>query len=266
MRKYFIIKGGLGNQLFQLGGSLNICEDMRDIYLVDACNYFDQNREFLCNQIFTDFNIKVIKYNYFWMVFMFIIRRFSILRRIFKIYIEEKNDNMGLLNSFRIYEGYFQCQGSVRSLLLALEKKDLTLRGGVFDEERLGGDGRVMVHVRRGDYRLYKNTYEILDLSYYKRALMHASKSINIKNVYVYSSEEVVDVIKTFEKYPVQFRSRKFTNDVNEFMEMVRSNIFIIANSSFSFWAAILSDNTSKMIIMPKSYLADFELTFVIRI
>ena len=267
MRKYFIIRGGLGNQLFQIGGALKISENVLDIVLVDACNYFDQNRNFICQGIFSNFNIKVIRYNYYWRVLMFIMRRCSVLRQVFKVYIEEKNDSLSLLDSGRIFEGYFQSQDSVEALLAAVDRKTLAVKDIDFGQKRLvSGDGKVMVHVRRGDYRLYKDIYEILDLTYYEMALERATKFMNVKSVYIYSSEEVCDVVKIFEKFPTQFRSCQFSDDVCEFMEMLGSEIFIIANSSFSFWAAVLSKNSSKVIIMPKSYLTGFNAACVVRI
>ena len=103
------------------------------------------------------------------------------------------------------------------------------------------------IHVRRTDYLIHKDCYNILDKNYYNEAMnllpsekyiifsddISWCKSIFIGNKFIFSEER--DAFMDWKK-------------------MLCCKNFIIANSSYSWWAAYLNNNPEKTIIAPKNW------------
>lgn len=102
----------------------------------------------------------------------------------------------------------------------------------------------IALHVRRGDYLNLQDTHPVCPLSYYEKAL----EQLPELPVYVFS-----DDIDWCEK---AFKGERFSFFRGTFMEdfelMTKGTYHIIANSSFSWWAAWLSE--SKKVIAPAEW------------
>lgn len=116
----------------------------------------------------------------------------------------------------------------------------------------------VCVHVRRGDY--VGNTFhDVVTKEYYTKGLDIINKKMHIDRVYVFS-----DDIQWCEKnlmfnFSTTFVSNKYAGESNtgHFELMKSCKHFVIANSSFSWWAAWLSNDINKIVIAPKKWFAD---------
>ena len=102
----------------------------------------------------------------------------------------------------------------------------------------------VAMHVRRTDY-VRENGNVALTLDYYFRALEMLDKQIGNFNLFVFSDDK--DYVKE------QFNSREYTlvsgvSDLDEFELMRQCSHKIIANSTFSWWAAYLGNDDSIVI------------------
>ena len=124
-------------------------------------------------------------------------------------------------------------------------------------------DDMVSLHIRRGDYLSLSNYNYNLEMSYYKDAMHIANK----KNVVIFS-DDIDWCIDNFNKYVnreniynVYYISNKIFKDnelnIKDDIEFILMSMFknnIIANSYFSLWASFISYYKSKIIIAPKRW------------
>ena len=110
----------------------------------------------------------------------------------------------------------------------------------------------IIVHIRRGDYKSYRGG-ACLSLQYYYSAISHLRDiSGNDRKILIFTDD--IDFCKeNFCSYSnVEYFSERFQlSDVNEFYAMTKSKYYIIANSTFSWWAAYLSNSNDKVVIAP---------------
>ena len=124
-------------------------------------------------------------------------------------------------------------------------------------------DDMVSLHIRRTDYLSLSNYNYNLDMSYYKDALQIANK----KKVVVFSDDiewcicNFNDYVNRDDIYDIYYISTKiFKEDelgIKEDIEFILMSMFknnIIANSYFSLWASFISYYNSKIIIAPKRW------------
>ena len=106
----------------------------------------------------------------------------------------------------------------------------------------------IVVHLRRGDYN---ETGWVLPLSYYQSAF-ECINDISKYNI-IFVSDDIEFVKEKF----TQFSAAVFICDseIIDFQIIKNADIAIIANSSFSWWAAYLNEKTDKVIYAPKNWL-----------
>jgi hypothetical protein len=118
-------------------------------------------------------------------------------------------------------------------------------------KEEIMDSNSVSLHVRRGDY-VYQKGFHDLPVNYYLRALS------SIKgDVYIFSD----DIPWCRERFKEELLGRKITfvdmEDYLSFELMKFCHNNITANSTFSYWAALLNDNPDKIVISPNKWLGD---------
>jgi hypothetical protein len=115
----------------------------------------------------------------------------------------------------------------------------------------------VSLHIRRGDYlnSIVQEYHGVLDEAYYQKAINRIVDSLPDAQLFIFSDNpEWVKQQLTFTR-PVQLVSGAIsTNHYEDFylMSCCRNNI--IANSSFSWWAAWFNKNENKKVIAPKNW------------
>lgn len=109
----------------------------------------------------------------------------------------------------------------------------------------------VAVHVRRTDYGVYN---WILPYSYYVRAEDYIRRVVEDPVYFIFSDD--MDFVKT--NPPVAGKKHYIHNDeIADFWLMSQCKHQIIANSTYSFWAAYLNDNPEKIVVYPKNWHID---------
>lgn len=111
----------------------------------------------------------------------------------------------------------------------------------------------VAIHVRRGDYVNLKDTFPCLPLDYYKAAL---KSLLNTKSFWIIPSEDFHIFSDDIEWCKNNFFNPECTfhktgDPIEDLFEMSRYEHQIIANSSYSYWAAMLNPNPDKIVICP---------------
>lgn len=118
----------------------------------------------------------------------------------------------------------------------------------------------VAVHIRKGDYvqsaEAKKIFYE-LTADYYHKAIHFIDSKIKDPIFYIFSNDMdwVKDNFKRQIKQKCIYISEQYKlQDYEEFELMRNCKHQIIANSTFSWWAAFLNPNTNKIIVQPQRW------------
>ncbi|HVF82258.1 MAG TPA: alpha-1,2-fucosyltransferase, partial [Flavisolibacter sp.] len=157
-------------------------------------------------------------------------------------------------------QGYFQSQKYFISSEDEI-RKQFTLKAAVSKEIKeygaaLQSHHSVAIHIRNGDYKSAEmlNVHGILPLSYYEQAIRFIRGKLPKAKFYVFSDDANVAqgnfLFNSFEIVSGNVSQNHFEDLF--LMSSCRHNI--IANSSFSWWAAWLNDNPDKVVIGPKKW------------
>ena len=127
--------------------------------------------------------------------------------------------------------------------------------------ERLEKENSVSVHIRRGDYLTTENTRihgNICTDKYYANAMKYIEERVENPHFYVFTD----DLEWAREKYSgknitVVDGNRNASSYVDMFL-MSRCKHNIVANSTFSWWAAWLNVNPDKLVLAPPKWLNNF--------
>jgi hypothetical protein len=117
-------------------------------------------------------------------------------------------------------------------------------------------DNSIAIHVRGEDY-LRDNNLDILDQEYYEKAINYFSDFLPTTNFYIFYDDEfpVKNKILTIKNLSsIILVSEKTNSDILDFFIMKNFRYFIIANSTFSWWASKLSCQKGKIVVRPKQF------------
>lgn len=152
--------------------------------------------------------------------------------------------------------GYFQSYRFISDFesFKALQLLSLTYKNAELDKFReiAKREHPIVVHLRLGDYKS-ENTFGIPGTSYYRKALFTLTAKYPNSKIWVFSDEEK-EAVKIFPSEYMQ-KVRWFTDNKlssAETLEIMRLGIsYAIANSTFSWWGAILCKEEKPMVICP---------------
>lgn len=263
------LKGGLGNQFFQYAFGKNLSKITGSELKIDISNFKNNKRTFLLDKFNTDFKIALEKE-----IEKFIpknkLKRFikkkvnNILPFSKKNYYIEKEDNFNKkifnLNPNSYIEGYWQNEKYFYNIKKTLQK-ELTLKNNNLQHiyknyKELKENESVSIHIRRGDYleKKYAEKYINLNTNYYKQAIKLITKKN--KNPYFFIFSDDIDWCKKNLNIANCFYIDQTLQlkDYEELILMSKCKHNIIANSTFSWWAAWLNKNPNKIIIAPQKW------------
>lgn len=217
------IMGGLGNQLFGYVFSKHL-ERCGEVGLdIDFYNSPDNHtdtipeRQFILDKFTTEY--KLAKPG----------------RRSF---VDEKDYNPSTGYGDGYFWGYWQKGSYYKGLKLDLRLKDEFITDDMRKmAEDLKKHNSVAVHTRRTDYAQYANW--ILDDEYYDKAKEKISELVENPVFYRFSDDP---------------RYGRVHDEITDFYLMSQCKHNIIANSSYSFWAAMLNNNPDKVVIYPNDW------------
>ena len=164
--------------------------------------------------------------------------------------------------------GYWQSEKYFKSAEEEL-RHELCLVDGLCDASQNALDeitkcSAVSLHIRRGDYITNQSAaavHGVCSLDYYHSAIRHICKYVPNPVFFVFSDDPqwAKDNLKI--TYPVHFVEGNGPDRGIEDLWLMKScNHHIIANSSFSWWAAWLNDNQDKIVIAPRIWFLDKKL------
>ncbi len=169
---------------------------------------------------------------------------------------EYKKINKNFTNDYYLY-GYWQSEKYFEDIKSIL-KQELTLKNPLEESkinliQEIEHKNSVAIHIRRGDYVTNKLYQNICEESYYKKAITIMKEKVDNPVFYIFSDE--IDWVKENWKFKGNIIFMNYANkDFEELEIMKHCKHFIIANSSFSWWAQYLSDNPKKIVVAPKKW------------
>jgi hypothetical protein len=159
----------------------------------------------------------------------------------------------------RSIEGYFQTYKYFDGILNP-NFKNLKLRNGSlwFEETRkiLRVSPFIALHVRRGDFKNYSNSVGLLSNEYYSTAIREVDLILGEELAIIVFSDEPKLAREVLAEH--EFRVSRWitqpqnSSPIESLLLMSEAHAIVIANSTFSWWAAKLG--RSKLVIAPKQW------------
>lgn len=119
----------------------------------------------------------------------------------------------------------------------------------------------VSLHIRRGDYVTNPSAaavHGVCPLDYYYTAIRHITSHLAEPRFFVFSDDPQWAKTNLKIGHPVQFVEANRADDGIQDMWLMKScKHHIIANSSFSWWAAWLNESLDKTVIAPRTWFLD---------
>jgi hypothetical protein len=274
--------GGLGNQLFQIYTTIALSMEMKtnfnfprnkmetdkrsDTYWDDFLKELKKNTIFLDVQKlqYPIYKEKEFKYN-----------KIQILPELCR-----KNEGIMLYGYFQSYR-YFEKEYKSISKYIGVDEARLEVRNTYYKKYK--NENIISVHFRMGDYKTLQNCHPILENEYYinsiKFVLNKMRNNKKWKVLYFCEDEDMVEIENRVKKINTTCKEyldeqKRENNRQNKFdqelefekggepkMEDWRQLLLmsccqhnIIANSSFSWWAAHFNDNHNKIVCYPETW------------
>lgn len=131
--------------------------------------------------------------------------------------------------------------------------------------EMIKKDNSVALHVRRGDYVQFskvKSSMGDTNLNYYRDAMAYMGKYVENPHFFLFSDD--MEWCKENMKAPFPITYMEHDVDGPKFSYylelMTLCKHIVIANSTFSWWAAWLNQNPKKIVVAPKRWQADVRI------
>lgn len=257
------LKGGLGNQLFQYAyGRLLSIKNGVEVKFEFVEKKGDTQREYKLDnfntnvEFSTDEDISKMKSSFG--IFTKIIDIFK--KKIFKQYnIGYTKKSLSIKSGY--LEGYWQSYKFLEPIKDILFK-ELVLKNPLDQKaeeilKNINETNSISLHIRRGDYindKKTKDAHYTFGLEYYEKAIDIIKQKISDPTFFIFSDD--IEWVKQNLKinFPTIFVSDLNIKDYEELIVMSKCKNNIIANSSFSFWAAWLNKNPNKIVIAPKKW------------
>lgn len=255
------LAGGLGNQLFQLAAALHVQAktNMPISFFTHHLKNYETPREFMLQEILPkEFPLQFLSPKKS-VQFILKYRINKALPFLFKWSITTNNISNFKKSKFYILDDYFQDISIFKQQLNVVAQY---INNAANRNNKVGDicsthdqfKNTIAIHIRRGDFlnKSNANTFCLQNNSYYKQNILSNS---NITKVYIFSETEVKD-IKEITDLPTFWINELNLTDVEEFLLMTKFNNLIIANSTYSFWAAVAAkyNNAKSTIIAPLNW------------
>jgi len=269
------IIGGLGNQMFQYAVGRALSLSMGSEFLLDLrkFKYYSLHNGFEIDRIFSApvavASEKEISDLIGWRD-NYIARKFY--KKIsFNNFFESSLkieptfgywDGINNSNKSKYLSGYWQSEKYFKEFENTL-RKDFSFQIPLDNENseiasRISDSQAVSIHVRRGDYLTDVRTSKIMsvcNVEYYHKAIKNITELVENPEFYIFSD----DIEWSQNNLIIPFPTYYITNNYGAkcYVDMQLMSLCkhqIIANSTFSWWAAWLNPNKNKKVVAPNSW------------
>jgi Glycosyl transferase family 11 len=256
------LKGGLGNQLFQVFTTI--------AYSLLTQNTFQFSDKY---SLTPDGSEATPRFSY-WNTFLYPLEQFtlSVMPPNVLVYKEPSfsyttipiwyrtSNNIMLYGYFQSYKYFDKCKSRIFKMIqLEEQKQKIEHIYPLREFEKM-----VSIHFRLGDYKLRPDVYPILDTSYYINALNYMTNnedSLVTHVLYFCEQQDLEDVTIKINKLKETFPNLKFVRadpNLEDWQQMLLMSCCkhnIIANSTFSWWGAYFNTTPDKIVCYPSEWL-----------
>ncbi len=153
--------------------------------------------------------------------------------------------------------GYFQTFIWADSVKAQLEKLSIDQIGSDLQALKLEAKSiaPIVIHIRRGDYKA-ETTFGLPGDKYYKSGMEIIDRAYPSHPIWVFSDDvkEAKQVLSWLPSERLKYISDVDQQSAASFMAMRLGCAYIIANSTFSWWGAFLSDTKNPLVIAPEPW------------
>lgn len=259
------LKGGLGNQMFQYAAARRLAAQQNielklDLSFLEADTVQHTKRDFELYKlninagIATRKEIQAIKK-----------QRWKNLFR--PVLIKDKgvadfSKKIARCSNHVYLDGYWQSEryfGFISSII----RDEFTFKQPIDSDyflkvkHQIENSDSISLHFRRGDYVENPKTnkyHGVSSMSYYQKAVERITKKTNDPTLFIFS-DDIQWVMAHFEsEFPMVFIEQSDEGLHSDFRLMSICKHNIIANSTYSWWAAWLNENENKTVIAPEKW------------
>lgn len=125
-------------------------------------------------------------------------------------------------------------------------------------------DNSISIHFRMGDYKLYTHCHPVIPYDYYANSLEFILNRLDsgilyLPSIFYFCEEEDIEnvehiILKLSKKFPLVYFSRISNKKISDWKQLLLMSLCthnIIANSTFSWWAAYINNYKEKVICFP---------------
>ena len=269
------IHGGIGNQMFQYALGRHLALRHKTELLLDVSFYQKENKRhttrafqldlFNTELLFaTERDLKQLLGLPFLRVLNRQLNRFGI--NLLSNYYSEKahhfrNEVLSLKDNTYL-EGYWQTPQYFEEIEVII-RKDFVFKEAVNTintglAQQIQATQSVAIHIRRGDY-LNNSLHDVFDMNYVEKGMALMQNLLGDKiHLFIFSDDLPWCRENLNTLYPHMSRAYCDGGNSKEDLQLMSMcKHFMIANSSFSWWAAYLSNNIDKIVVAPKKWFND---------
>lgn len=274
------LSGGLGNQMFQYAAAIAVARKINCNCKIDL-GWFEENSLHNGFELADIFELGIEVSNnidkkkalgFSWIIFeilgskvlspkiSFILKYLSLKEESFDSFIKEKfikKTNVYMVGYWQSEEYFLESSNIIRSIFnFDVEHDFFTQR---YKDEILNSSQSVSLHIRRGDYVSDKKSNDLLgtcSVEYYKNAIKTIETTLTEQPSYFIFSDDLA-----WAKDQFFFLENVVFVSGNEgrksFLDMYLMSLckhHVIANSSFSWWGAWLSNTPNQIVCAPSPW------------
>lgn len=259
-----ILRGGLGNQMFEYAAGLNLALKSGAKLMLDTTYLNDRFPRPQITHRDYDLDVFALKPEFtalskissavpipgFWLGLDLIS---FFVKKILKV---KQNP---VLWGFYAGEKYFaENENAIRA---AFRFRESLTGEAASVAKKIKEENSIAIHVRRGDYTLprYEKLYGKTNVSYYEQAIAHMEEKVSNPKFFIFSNDIAWCRENIKPKSPTVYLDDATSGPKGSFHLHLMSlcKHAILANSSFSWWAAWLNVNPEKIVVAPKRWHLD---------
>lgn len=256
-----IASGGIGNQMFQYAVYIALKNKRKQVkFDISLYNFMQMHNGFELNSVFYIDENFYSNDSKFYKFLLRVINKFKFRYFVFV-------DNGGFTNKIFssgafFFLGYWQSEKYFKNIELDIRK---VFEFKNVNEENLNFSkiirdcNSVSIHIRLGDYVGLESVKGICTKKYYENAIDYVNNHTDNPIYFVFSNDisQTKSMFKSREESFIYVDLNVKDNSNLDMFLMSNCRHNIIANSSFSWWAAWLNSNEKKIVITPEKWVND---------
>jgi Glycosyl transferase family 11 len=262
------LQGGLGNQLFQYAAARSLATRLAKPFKLENITSLqkDTQRKIALHDLQTKFELatkeEVKEFLRFPSLYRHKYRLFKMGKHIYREPHFHYDENFFRLSDPVYLDGFWQSPLYFKNIETII-REEFTIgpekiKNVVEKGRELEQRPSVAIHIRRGDFLKPATVayHGVLSPFYYERAIKLIKEKVPDISLYFFSDDIHWVKQNLSMAKDAEFMSSSNQTALEDFYLMSKCRHMIIANSSFSWWAAWLNNNTGKIVIAPKNWFA----------